>query len=259
MREFVIREFANPREFEASRAVAMAAWRLDLTRVSVPADLIAVTHAGGLTAGAFEGRRLVGFVHGIPRVDLAASAQHSHLLAVDPRSQGKGLSILLKLFQREWCLARGIRLVTWTYDPLLVKNARLNLYRLGATARAYVRDFYGHIGGIYGAVPTDRFEVSWDLRSARVRSIATGRLPPEPPTAGLARVVLGSRRIPRRLPARFGVEIPLAGGAILSRDPAGARRERLRLRAVAEDLFGRGFGATTMALEGERAIYVFEK
>lgn len=46
MRELVIREFRTPREFEASRAVAMAAWKLDLTRVSVPADLIAVTHAG---------------------------------------------------------------------------------------------------------------------------------------------------------------------------------------------------------------------
>jgi chorismate synthase len=85
---------------------------------------------------------------------------------VVPEAQGRGLSVRLKLFQRRFCLDHGIRLVTWTYDPLLVKNATLNLNRLRARATRYVRDLYGAMGGIYHGLPTDRFEVRWRLDAA---------------------------------------------------------------------------------------------
>ena len=249
-----IRELARPSEYVLAQAVAKAAWRLpDLEAPSV-ADLIAITHAGGLTAGAFRGRELLGFVHGFPREVDGRRAQHSHLLAVHPRAQGLGLSKDLKFFQRRWCLERGIGLVVWTYDPLLVKNARLNLVRLRARAKGYLRDFYGPLGGIYADLPTDRFEVFWELDAPDVRRAAAGEELPEPSLDGADRFVL-SRRPGRRV----FVEIPAGAPRLYRADPLGARRARLALRRRAESLMRRGYEATGLVAEGGRAFYLFER
>ncbi|HET9796074.1 MAG TPA: GNAT family N-acetyltransferase [Thermoanaerobaculia bacterium] len=250
-----LRELASPAEFALAQRVAKAAWRLpDLEAPSV-ADLIAITHAGGLTAGAFRGKDLLGFVHGFPREIVGRRAQHSHLLAVRPDVQGRGLSKRLKLFQREWCLARGIGLVTWTYDPLLVKNARLNLVRLRARARRYLRDFYGPIGGIYADLPTDRFEVFWELDAPDVRRVAAGEEFPEPTLEGAVPFRFG--RDPES--GRTSVEIPTGAPKLYRSDPAGARRARFALRRRAEDLMARGWEASALALENGRAFYLFER
>ncbi len=149
--------------------VSKAAWGFAERSVSPASDLIAATHAGGLTAAAFAGRKMLGFVHGFPRTNLAEPCQYSHLLAVLPEAQGRGLAVKLKHFQRDWCLARGVRLVTWMYDPFLVKNATLNLVRLGATADAFHPNLYGFIGGIYADLPSDRFEAYLAPRGAARR------------------------------------------------------------------------------------------
>ena len=250
-----IRELAKPSEFALAQRVAKAAWRLpDLEAPSV-ADLIAITHAGGLTAGAFSGSDLLGFVHGFPRQVDRRRAQHSHLLAVRPDVQGLGLSKRLKLFQRRWCLDRGIGLVVWTYDPLLVKNARLNLVRLRARARRYLRDFYGPIGGIYADLPTDRFEVFWELESADVRRVAAGQPLPEPALESAEPFVLGRPRPGRRV----SVEIPTGAPRLYRQDPAAARRARFALRRRAEKLMALGYEATALRLDGGRAFYFFER
>ena len=112
MTRVLVRELKSPVEFGETVNVAKEAWGFGERALSPANDLIAVTHAGGLTAAAFEAGRMLGFVHGIPRTNLGEPCQHSHLLAVRPRAQGRGLGARLKLFQRAWCLARGIRLVT---------------------------------------------------------------------------------------------------------------------------------------------------
>jgi chorismate synthase len=236
------RELSKPSEFAAAQRVAKAAWKIGDREVSSTADLIALTHAGALTAGVFEGGELLGFVHGFPRILRGRVCQHSHLLAVNPSAQGRGLSTRLKFFQRRWCLDRGIDLVTWTYDPLLVKNARLNLMRLRAVARKYHRDFYGPIGGIYGDLPTDRFEVFWDLHDPRVAAAARG-----------------SRREMPASSRGIRVEVPLAASGFLRSDPSRALRERLRLREAAEKLMKRRYAATAIFLDGDRAAYLFER
>ncbi|HEX2799157.1 MAG TPA: GNAT family N-acetyltransferase, partial [Thermoanaerobaculia bacterium] len=174
----VVRELRTPEEFIETTHVSKAAWGFAERSVSPASDLVAATHAGGLTAGAFAGKKMLGFVHGIPRTNLSEPCQHSHLLAVRPEEQGRGLGVKLKLFQRAWCLERGIRLVTWTYDPFLLKNAKLNVGRLHATVRSLLPDFYGHMGGIYAGLPTDRFEVNWRLDDPLVESAARGEGPP---------------------------------------------------------------------------------
>lgn len=94
---------------------------------------------------------------------------HSHMNAVDPRARGRGIGVALKLRQRALCLEHGIDEVRWTYDPLIRRNARMNLVRLGAEVIGYHPDFYGELrDAISGGDRSDRFEVRWRLRSPRV-------------------------------------------------------------------------------------------
>ncbi|MBM7503958.1 hypothetical protein ACFPER_10750 [Agromyces aurantiacus] len=102
---------------------------------------------------------------------------HSHMNAVDPRARGRGIGVALKLRQRATCLEHGIDEVRWTYDPLIRRNARMNLVRLGAEVLAYRPDFYGELrDAISAGDRSDRFEVRWRLTSPRVAR-ALARLP----------------------------------------------------------------------------------
>ena len=107
--------------------------------------LVAVQDEGGLVAGAFAEGRMVGFVFGFPTKDPAL--HHSHMLGVLEAYRGTGAALLLKRFQRDWCLARGVRRVVWTFDPMRGVNANFNLRKLGATAKTYLPDHYGSSPG----------------------------------------------------------------------------------------------------------------
>jgi predicted GNAT superfamily acetyltransferase len=116
---------------------------------------------------------------------------HSHMLAVLPEYRNVGLGRRLKLAQRDDALARGFDLMEWTFDPLEIKNAHLNIARLGAIARRYMRNIYGpSTSPLQGGLPTDRLVVEWWLRSERVRRAlgeeATGEKSKGEETAGLA-------------------------------------------------------------------------
>lgn len=147
-------------------------------REVVPAaQMRAALHAGALVAGAFVDRELVGFLYGFPAFaheeGLKPSGLHSHMAAVLPEARGLGVGRRMKWFQRRWCLDRGIDWVSWTFDPLQVGNARLNLEHLGAVVHEYHVDFYGVLGGLLsGELPTDRFLALWYLDSTRVASRA---------------------------------------------------------------------------------------
>lgn len=94
---------------------------------------------------------------------------HSHMNAVDPRARGRGIGVALKLRQRAICLEHGVDEVRWTYDPLIRRNAHMNLVRLGAEVIAYHPDFYGELrDAISEGDRSDRFEVRWRLVSTRV-------------------------------------------------------------------------------------------
>lgn len=243
--KLVIRDLRSPEEFIETAEVSKAAWGFTERAVSPASDLVAATHAGGLTAGAFLGGKMVGFVHGIPRTNRGEPCQHSHLLAVRPEAQGRGLSVRLKLHQRAWCLARGIRLVTWTYDPFLLKNAKLNIGHLRATARTFHHNFYGVMGGIYAGLPSDRFEVEWRLDAPEVAGAAAGARPPAPDVEALP-----VARSPRRLPAAPRLLLPFPAGAprIYRTDHDGTLRARRRFAALVVPLFRRGYAVTDVVV-----------
>lgn len=134
--------------------------------------LVAVVEEGGVALGAFDGAdrdaaSMVGAVFGFPTRD--PQVLHSHYLAVDPAHRRHGLGVQLKQAQRAWCLERGIITMRWTFDPLQLTNAHLNLRVLRAVGVAYHPDHYGTLGGINGTLPSDRITVSWDLTGSGPR------------------------------------------------------------------------------------------
>ena len=145
---------------------------------------------GGQVIGAFDSEiageesedgaeSLVGFVFSLPGVKTAEGEPraylHSHMLAVKEGYRNKGLGAQLKREQRREALSRGIRLMEWTFDPLEIKNAYLNIHRLGAVVREYRPNFYGLSSSrLQGGLPTDRLLAEWRLDSPRVEGILEG-------------------------------------------------------------------------------------
>jgi len=124
---------------------------------------------GGQVIGAFDRGSLVGFAMAIPGISQGRPYLHSHMLAVNPEYRDRGIGRRLKLFQRDEALARGIRRMEWTFDPLEIKNSFLNLTKLGAVVRRYAANFYGVSSSrLHGQVPTDRLYAEWWLDSDRV-------------------------------------------------------------------------------------------
>ena len=218
----VIRDLQGMAEFLAAEDLQRDVWGPD-DKID-PGDLMMVIQAeGGLAAGAFVADRLIGYVFAFPTV--TPGVQHSHRLAVRAEARGLGLGLKLKLYQADWCLQRGIRHVRWTYDPLRLPNAALNIGRLGATAVTYHRDYYGEMGGINAGTASDRLLVDWRLDGDRYARCRAGE------AMLTAEEMATARRI--SLPADFG--------GLLKTAPDAARVERFRVREEIEAAFAAGF------------------
>jgi predicted GNAT superfamily acetyltransferase len=147
----------------------------------IPLRLFVVAEKiGGQVIGAFAAGELVGFAMSIPGARAGKAYLHSHMLAVRESHRNAGIGRRLKLFQREDALARGFELIEWTFDPLEIKNAWLNVERLGAIARRYSLNQYGISSSpLQGGLPTDRLVAEWWLRSERVEALLKiGKHPP---------------------------------------------------------------------------------
>jgi predicted GNAT superfamily acetyltransferase len=134
----------------------------------VPSTILRVSQfLGGVTAAAFDEQRgrMLGFVFGMTGLQEGRLVHWSDLLAVRPEARDRGLGRRLKLFQRSLVLPLGVDRMVWTFDPLVAKNAHLNLNLLAANVVDYVPDMYGGDTGsaLHVAVGTDRFIVAWDL------------------------------------------------------------------------------------------------
>ncbi|OLE71981.1 MAG: hypothetical protein AUG05_07240, partial [Actinobacteria bacterium 13_1_20CM_2_66_18] len=140
--------------------------------------LKALALSGNYLSGAFADGRLigglVGWLGGAPPHDLH---MHSHILGVLPGSERHGLGFELKQHQRSWCLARGVKVMEWTTDPLVRRNAYFNLTKLGAEAPEYLVNVYGQMrDGINAGEESDRLLIRWHLDSERAEAAAAGEL-----------------------------------------------------------------------------------
>jgi predicted GNAT superfamily acetyltransferase len=139
----------------------------------VPLRMFVVAEkVGGQVIGAFAGNEMVGFALSVPGARGRHSYLHSHMLAVRKQHQNAGLGRRIKLFQRNDAMARGFELIEWTFDPLEIKNAYLNVEKLGAIARRYSVNQYGITSSpLQGGLPTDRLVAEWWLNSKRVETM----------------------------------------------------------------------------------------
>lgn len=150
----------------------------------VPLRMFVVAEkVGGQVMGAFAGNDMVGFALSVPGTRSGHLYLHSHMLAVRKDYRNAGLGRRLKLLQREEAMSRGIELIEWTFDPLEIKNAYLNIEKLGAIARRYNINQYGITSSpLQGGLPSDRLIAEWWLKSSRVETLlATGKNPPFKP------------------------------------------------------------------------------
>src|SRR5262249_44734836 len=156
-------------ELRACVALQKEVWGFDDVDL-VPLRLFVVGQKiGGQIIGAFDGMDLVGFAFSIPGARAGRAYLHSHMLAVKNAWRNYGLGRRLKLAQRDDALQKGFELMEWTFDPLEIKNAHLNLVRLGAIARRYSVNHYGDSSSpLQGGLPTDRLVAEWWLKSRRV-------------------------------------------------------------------------------------------
>ena len=184
-----IRSCVGFEELEACVQLQIETWGYDASDV-IPRKAFKVAQAiGGQVIGAFDSElaggkgaaeRLVGFAFSLPGMKTGEGKPkaylHSHMLAVREAYRNRGLGTQLKLEQRREALERGIRYMEWTFDPLEIKNAHLNIHRLGATICSYRVDFYGVSSSrLQAGLPTDRLLAEWRLDSPRVQAILENR------------------------------------------------------------------------------------
>ncbi|MFF9410031.1 chorismate synthase [Streptomyces anandii] len=218
-------------------------WHTPRTAPPYPAEVLhSLVHAGGAVHAAHAGQRLAGAsvaVFGPP----AGQDAYSLVAAAD-----RGLGHAVKQAQRAWALERGARTMRWTFDPLVGRNARFNLVKLGAAGTEYLVDFYGPMtDGVNDGDESDRLTVTWDLAEPR-KPYETGDREAAPVShlapdgAPLARRDLGDLHIWCRVP----------GDAVALRaaDPALALRWRHAVREVLTGAFAEGFTATGMSRDG---------
>ncbi len=170
-------------ELERARGVWDAVWPTVPGATEITGNLIrAIEHAGGYVSGAYAGGVMVGsclaFL-GRTREDAGWHTHlHSHIAAATPGNADRGIGTALKLHQRAWALEHDVDRVVWTFDPLVRRNARLNLVKLGAVAADYLVDFYGRMDDALNAgEPSDRLLAQWDVASDRVAEALGGAVP----------------------------------------------------------------------------------
>jgi predicted GNAT superfamily acetyltransferase len=171
-----VRLIGSLAEIHAVYSLFNRIWRPDKNNPPVTVDqLRAMTYAGNYLAGAFDRGSMVGACVGFFAAPPGVS-MHSHVAGVAADARGRSVGFALKLHQRAWALEQGLTEVTWTFDPLVRRNAYFNLVKLGAVARDYLVDFYGDMDdGINIGQGSDRLLVGWDLTSDAVVDACAGR------------------------------------------------------------------------------------
>lgn len=256
----IVREADELDELDAMIALFDEIWESDSGSSSVPLDTLrALTKAGNYAAGAYDvvsGQLLgacVGFFGPPSRAEL-----HSHIAGVRAAGLGRSVGFALKVHQRAWCLRRDVRVVAWTYDPLIRRNAYFNLGKLAARPAEYLPNFYGVMNdAINGGTETDRMLVHWDLRSGAAADASAGK--PRPASFADERsrgafVALTARDDGVPVPGRpcaggsgsgtFLVGVPADIEAMRLSDPARAAQWRTALRDVLSPLMAGGARVT---------------
>ncbi len=281
--DVVIRTLETWEDMEGVEELQKAVWGDDPSYIMHRHMLVSIARNGGLVLGAFDGERLVGCAMAFLGADMPDEKRpamanlklYSKRTAVLEAYHNMGIGYRLKLAQRDFAIQRGIRLITWTFDPLLSRNAHFNIRKLGVTVSHYFQDYYGtESKALTLAGSSDRFQADWWLTSRRVQERIKGSRGP----LTLAQYLGGGVRLlnPTSVtadglpapsdqfiepPSALGlVEIPPDFPRIVQADPALARSWREHSRAVFGAVLSAGYILTDFVHESfegrERSFYV---
>lgn len=275
----VYRRIETHEEYRAVEDLQAQVWGSDARDIVPLHLLLTASKNGGLTLGAFDTDLtppddLIGFVFGFVGLTPEGQVKHcSHMLGVLPQRRDRGIGEELKRRQRDYVLAQGITLMTWTFDPLQSRNARLNIRKLGAVCRTYARNLYGTMSDRLNAgVPSDRFEVEWHLASRHVER----RLARAEPASSLAALTAHGVPVLNEAPPGAAADAPAnvcrapSGDSVLIRfptdiqtikqtRPAEALTWRMQLRELCETAFAGGYTVVDVLSEGACSYYLLHR
>jgi len=208
---------------------------------TVPDQMFIVAReSGGQVLFAFDQDKPIGFALAFAAIDEGTIYLHSHMVGVVPKYQNRGVGRRLKLAQRDDAVARGIKLIEWTFDPLQLRNAHFNLVRLGAVVRRYIPNFYGRTSSpLHAGLPTDRLVAEWWIQSTRVADILSGKS------------VTGASNGVR-------VSLPSTIREICVADVQEAERIQKRVREEFEQRFAEGRSAVAFEFDEKQSSYILE-
>lgn len=272
----IIRILESPEDMTSVEELQRAVWPGSETDV-VPAHmLITAMHNGGLVIGAFLEDRIIGFVFGFPGLEFIPDGPRpkhcSHMMGIHPDHRDSGIGFALKRAQWQMVRHQGLDHITWTYDPLLSRNAYLNIAKLGAVCNTYRRSEYGEMRDELNAgLPSDRFQVDWWVNTRRVERRLSKR-PRRPlkldnfakadlrPLYSLQSQSGNWARPPEHFSPLEGklalAEIPSDFSALKDADFPLARDWRFFSREVFETAFAAGFIVTDFVYDQSRSFYV---
>jgi predicted GNAT superfamily acetyltransferase len=268
-----IRKLATPEEYLEAEQLQHAVWNFPDREIIPLNELVVMQKHGGHVFGGFDGPKMASFCYGCPAFKDGKPYHYSRLLGVLPAYQDSGLGHSMKLKQREYVLAQKLDLVAWTYDPLLSRNAYLNIEKLGCIVREYQVNLFPASGSRFNqGLESDRFTAQWWIASKRTKDRIAGRRPTydlEAHAPALEtrvseagwREPVGTRTTLRS--KRLSVEIPDDLPALMKDDLPLAQRWRDRTRGVFEAYFAKGYvvyGFTSIPEIGRRrSFYLLEK
>ncbi|HSO12577.1 MAG TPA: hypothetical protein VLT51_09395 [Anaerolineales bacterium] len=280
----VIKLLESPEDMTLIEDLQRAVWPGSETDV-VPAHVfITAIHNGGMVIGAFLKEELIGFVFGFPGLDFTPDGPRpkhcSHMMGIRPGQRDAGVGFALKRAQWQMVRKQGIDHITWTYDPLLSRNAHLNISKLGAVCNTYRRSEYGDMrDGLNAGLPSDRFQVDWWVNTRRVErrlgkrvrgplkldDFSKAKLQPLYTThMRTLRQAQGNASDLLQPPEHFSplegllllAEIPPDFNALKEADFALARDWRFFSREVFETAFAAGYIVTDFIFENGHSFYV---
>ncbi len=175
MKNLNIHLIETPEEMTLIEDLQRTIWPESETDVVPLHMLITAVHNGGLVLGAFEDEKLIGFLFGFPGLEGTPDGPRpkhcSHMMGILPDHRDSGAGFALKRAQWQMVRHQGLDHITWTYDPLLSRNAHLNIAKLGAVCTTYRRAEYGEMrDGLNAGLPSDRFQLDWWINTRRVET-----------------------------------------------------------------------------------------
>jgi len=280
MTNFNIHLIETPEEMTLIEDLQRSIWPDSETDIVPLHMLITAVHNGGLVLGAFEEEKPIGFLFGFPGLENTPDGPRpkhcSHMMGILPDHRDSGTGFALKRAQWQMVRHQGLDHVTWTYDPLLSRNAYLNIAKLGAVCTTYRRAEYGEMrDGINAGLPSDRFQVDWWINTRRVETRLGKRSRPTlkldhanraglRPFYALHTSTDNLPRPPEHLPPfddrLLLAEIPVNFQDLKSKDFALARDWRFFTRELFETAFEANYIVTDFIFDGNegrpRSLYI---